>query len=154
MARLVDSLFAGSVPAPDAHATWADPARLESPPAWDGGLLLRTDDYRAPFDRTASFTVGIEEELMLIDPETRGLAPEIEHALAVVCGDRRFTRELRQAQLEIVTPDGNGFPVVLVAAAAGAGVAVAVVLVVALMRKKAKAPPEAKAVAEKKKEAL
>jgi carboxylate-amine ligase len=47
-------------------------------------------------------TVGLEEELMLLDPETLDLAPCADRVLARLGGDARFVPELPAAQLEIV----------------------------------------------------
>ena len=49
-------------------------------------------------------TLGVEEELMLVDAESHDLAPAIDEVLPLVDGDRRYSRELRPAQLEIITP--------------------------------------------------
>src|SRR4051812_5522638 len=57
---------------------------------------------RATFDAAAPLTVGLEEELMLLDGETLDLLPR---ALELLDGlDGRFKPELPAAQLEIVTP--------------------------------------------------
>ena len=47
--------------------------------------------------------VGLEEELMLLDPRTLDLAPCVEQALAALGGDTRFKPELPAAQIENVT---------------------------------------------------
>jgi carboxylate-amine ligase len=47
-------------------------------------------------------TVGLEEELMLLDPETLDLAPCAPQVLARLAADDRFKAELPAAQLEIV----------------------------------------------------
>ena len=65
---------------------------------------LTEADCLAAFSRTRPFTIGVEEELMLLDPESLDLAPAIEEVLPLLDGDPRFTRELRAAQLEIVSP--------------------------------------------------
>jgi glutamate---cysteine ligase / carboxylate-amine ligase len=58
-------------------------------------------ELRAAFERHTEVTVGLEEELMLLDGETLDLAP---HAAEVVDGlDARFKIEMPAAQLEIVT---------------------------------------------------
>jgi carboxylate-amine ligase len=57
----------------------------------------------AIFDAPAPFTVGIEEELMLLDPATLDLAPRAAELLARVEGDPRFKLELPAAQLEILS---------------------------------------------------
>jgi glutamate---cysteine ligase / carboxylate-amine ligase len=63
---------------------------------------------RAVFDTPRPRTVGIEEELMLLDPRTLDLAPHAQPALAALGGDRRFKPELPAAQLENVTvPRGS-----------------------------------------------
>ncbi len=55
---------------------------------------------RAAFEEPAQVTVGLEEELMLLDAETLDLAPA---AAEVVGGDPRVKLEMPAAQLEIVT---------------------------------------------------
>ena len=59
---------------------------------------------RSLFDRVAPFTVGAEEELLLIDAQTLLPAPAAEYALALGAGDRRLAGELRSAQVEAMTP--------------------------------------------------
>jgi glutamate---cysteine ligase / carboxylate-amine ligase len=59
---------------------------------------------RALFDRVAPFTVGAEEELLLVDGETLQPAPAAEFALALGAGDKRLAGELRKAQVEAMTP--------------------------------------------------
>jgi carboxylate-amine ligase len=71
---------------------------------------------RARFDEhVRPLTVGLEEELMLLDPETLDLAPCAPAVLARLDGDARFKEELPAAQLEIAGP-----PAMTVAAAAAA----------------------------------
>lgn len=60
--------------------------------------------YRGRFDDVLPFTLGLEEELMLVHAETGMLAPVVEDALAAVQGDERYTAELRATQIELVTP--------------------------------------------------
>lgn len=62
------------------------------------------DELRAAFDAPRALTVGIEEELMLLDPETYDLVPCAQRILEVIGDDRRFKLELPAAQLEIVLP--------------------------------------------------
>jgi carboxylate-amine ligase len=64
---------------------------------------VRAAELRQRFDRQPEFTVGIEEELMLLDPETGDLAPLAAEVLRRVEGDARFKGELPAAQLEIIT---------------------------------------------------
>src|SRR5262245_28004994 len=59
---------------------------------------------RSLFDRVAPFTVGAEEELLLVDAHTLLPAPAAEYALALGAGDRRLAGELRSAQVEAMTP--------------------------------------------------
>jgi len=51
-----------------------------------------------------SLTIGLEEELILLDPLSLLPADEVERALAVVRADDRFHAEFRACQLELVTP--------------------------------------------------
>jgi carboxylate-amine ligase len=62
------------------------------------------DELRAVFDAPAPFTVGVEEELMLLDPGTLDLAPRAPELLERLGGDPRYKLELPAAQIEIVTP--------------------------------------------------
>jgi carboxylate-amine ligase len=59
---------------------------------------------REIFDAPAPFTVGIEEELMLLDPATLDLAPVGEELKARVPEDGRFKIEMPAAQFEIASP--------------------------------------------------
>jgi carboxylate-amine ligase len=77
-----------------------DPARSSAPPA--------ADELRAAFDAPEPLTVGLEEELMLLDPETLDLAPAGRAVLAELGGDERFRLELPASQLEIVTRPSAG----------------------------------------------
>jgi len=72
--------------------------RLQPPPRPSSAAELR-----ATFDAVEPFTVGLEEELMLLDPCTLDLVPRADDVLAQLDGDPRFTRELPAAQLEIST---------------------------------------------------
>lgn len=69
-------------------------------------LNLEHDEryLRAKFDTVSSFTVGAEEELLLIDPSTSQPAPAVELALSIFEGDPRVATEFRSAQVEIVSP--------------------------------------------------
>ena len=58
---------------------------------------------RSLFDTTEPLTVGVEEEVMVLDPETLDLAPDAEAVLELFDGDARLKRELPAAQVEIVT---------------------------------------------------
>jgi carboxylate-amine ligase len=76
---------------------------------------LTADALRAPFEARSAMTVGIEEELMLLDARTLDLAPRAHEVLAATGGDPRFKPELPAAQLEIAIP-----PAATVAEAAAA----------------------------------
>ena len=67
-------------------------------------MSVEPHHLRALFDAPAPMTLGVEEEVMLLDPRTLDLAPRARDALAAVDGDERFTLELPAAQLEIVLP--------------------------------------------------
>ena len=56
-------------------------------------------------DPAHPYTVGVEEEVMLLDGETLDLRPDGPAVLAATGHDKRFTTELPAAQLEIVLPD-------------------------------------------------
>jgi glutamate---cysteine ligase / carboxylate-amine ligase len=67
-------------------------------------MSVDPESLRASFDAPAPMTIGVEEEVMLLDPVTLDLAPRAREALAALGGDPRFTLELPAAQLEIVLP--------------------------------------------------
>jgi carboxylate-amine ligase len=73
-------------------------------------LTHTAESLRATFDAPAPFTLGIEEELMLLDPETLDLAPRSAALLERVEGDGRFKLELPAAQFEIASPALKGAP--------------------------------------------
>jgi carboxylate-amine ligase len=62
------------------------------------------DELRDAFNAAPELTVGLEEELMLLDPDTLDLAPRAGEALARLGGDPTFKLEMPASQLEIVTP--------------------------------------------------
>ncbi len=66
-------------------------------------MALTASELRAAFDAHDAHTVGVEEELMLLDPETLDLAPVGGEVLARVGDDGPFKLELPASQLEIVT---------------------------------------------------
>ena len=79
-------------------------ARLHRSPAWDGDLPGANRDTEHAFDRVERFTIGIEEELMLVDPVSLDLRPAVADVLERTAGDGRFEPELRPSQVEILTP--------------------------------------------------
>ena len=60
------------------------------------------DELRARFDAAPPYTVGIEDEVMVLDPDTFELAPRAREVLARAGEDERFKLELPASQLEIV----------------------------------------------------
>ncbi|HWH94275.1 MAG TPA: YbdK family carboxylate-amine ligase [Baekduia sp.] len=62
------------------------------------------DALRAAFAHREPFTVGLEEELMLLHPETLDLEPRALDVLARAPEDVRFKQEMPAAQLEIALP--------------------------------------------------
>lgn len=77
------------------------------------------EDLRAAFAARDPLTVGVEEEVFLLDPGTLDLAPVAVEVLAATGGDPRFKLELPAAQLEIVTPPSATVPETVAALAAG-----------------------------------
>jgi carboxylate-amine ligase len=59
---------------------------------------------RATFDAPGAALVGLEEELMLLHPESYDLLPAVAQVLDGGQGDARFSPELPAAQVEIVLP--------------------------------------------------
>jgi carboxylate-amine ligase len=72
--------------------------------------VLSAEALRAAFEAPAAMTVGIEEELMLLDARTFELAPRAHEVLAAAGGDPRFKPELPAAQLEIAVPPAASVP--------------------------------------------
>jgi carboxylate-amine ligase len=62
------------------------------------------DALKTTFDDVTQFTVGVEEELLLLDPATLELVPRAPEVMSRVEGDQRFKFELPASQIEIVTP--------------------------------------------------
>ncbi len=84
-------------------SAWPVQVGLGSVPAWSDGAWEVAERCRRAFSQGGSLTVGLEEELILVDPLTFSPVNDVEGAL-VRLEDDRFTRELRSAQLEVVTP--------------------------------------------------
>lgn len=61
------------------------------------------EELRRRFDAAGGLTVGVEEELMLLAPDTFELAPVAGELLRRLGGDARFKPELPAAQVEIAT---------------------------------------------------
>jgi carboxylate-amine ligase len=64
---------------------------------------VRDSELRAAFERRAPTTVGLEEEVMLLDAATLDLAPHAPEVIEALGDDPRFKLEMPAAQLEIVT---------------------------------------------------
>lgn len=72
-------------------------------------------DLRARFDAASAYTIGLEDEVLVLDPDTFELSPRAPEVLARLEDDPRFKLELPASQLEIVVE-----PAGTVADAAGA----------------------------------
>lgn len=64
---------------------------------------MSSQPLRTRFDEVTPLTVGVEEELMLLDAATLELAPRAVELLRALDGDPRFKLELPAAQLELLT---------------------------------------------------
>lgn len=62
------------------------------------------DELRRAFDAPEPLTLGLEEELMLLDSDSLDLAPCARELMERVGDDERFKPEMPAAQFEIVTP--------------------------------------------------
>ena len=69
-------------------------------------ISITSPALRAAFDATEPLTIGVEEEVMLLDGETLQLAPRAGELLAALAGDPRFKLELPAAHVELMTPAG------------------------------------------------
>jgi carboxylate-amine ligase len=65
---------------------------------------LDANGLRSLFDRPRELALGIEEEVMALDPATLDLAPRARDLLAPLDGDPAFKLEMPASQIEIVTP--------------------------------------------------
>jgi carboxylate-amine ligase len=68
------------------------------------------DALRATFDAGQPYTVGLEDEVMLLDRYSLELAPSAPEVLAALDGDPRFKLELPASQIEIITPPARTVP--------------------------------------------
>lgn len=76
---------------------------LARPPAWESTRPLTVEGLAVAFDHPEPFTIGVEEELLLVDPIRLELVPAVDDALELLGRDDRYARELRPSQLETVT---------------------------------------------------
>jgi carboxylate-amine ligase len=67
------------------------------------------DDLRTAFDAPEPLTLGLEEELMLLDPESLDLLPRAADVVDAA-GDERFKLEMPAAQLELTLPPARSVP--------------------------------------------
>ena len=67
-------------------------------------VFTTSQGLSAAFDAATPLTLGLEEEVMLVDGETLLPAPRAAELLAGLDGDPRFKLELPAAQLELLTP--------------------------------------------------
>ena len=67
------------------------------------GVDALTRSYLRGFSRGGGASVGLEEELILVDPRTLQPVEQVERVLAELA-DRRFAAEFRSAQLELIMP--------------------------------------------------
>jgi glutamate---cysteine ligase / carboxylate-amine ligase len=79
--------------------------------------MLTAADLRAAFDAPAPLTIGLEEELMLLDCETLDLLPRAAEVVEPA-GDPRFKLEMPAAQLELSLPPARSVPEAIGALAA------------------------------------
>lgn len=90
------------------RAGYAPAARVQTmtlePTIDPSGAALGAQSLRVMFDAPRSASVGLEEELMLLHPQTLDLSPCAGAALVALGGDLRFKPELPAAQIEHVTP--------------------------------------------------
>src|SRR3954447_5489378 len=77
---------------------------LVPPQTWRATQPPSVERCVAAFEHAQSFTIGAEEELLLVDRDSLDLAHEVPCVLKAIGHDHRFAPELRAAQLEIITP--------------------------------------------------
>ena len=80
------------------------PLPVEPGPSWPDTRPLSLDACRDAFERVTPGTIGVEEELLLVLPDTLDLAGANREILEELGTDGYFHPELRAAQIEIVTP--------------------------------------------------
>jgi glutamate---cysteine ligase / carboxylate-amine ligase len=87
----------------------------------DPVAVADTPSVRDAFEADAPMTVGLEEELMVLDAATYELLPRAHAVLARLHGDARFKPELPAAQLEIALAPATSVPEAAQALAAARG---------------------------------
>jgi glutamate---cysteine ligase / carboxylate-amine ligase len=84
-----------------------------------GGPHLDAEHLQATFAAPEPLTIGLEEEVMLLDPGTLDLAPVAPEVLVRLDGDPRFKGELPSSQIEILTEPAGTVAEAIAALAAG-----------------------------------
>jgi carboxylate-amine ligase len=79
-------------------------------PTASSAVVPTVADLRAAFAAPSAPTVGLEEEVMLLDPATLDLLPRVPELLARADGDARFKGEMPAAQVELVAPPARTVP--------------------------------------------
>ena len=75
------------------------------------------DELRAAFDAPEPLTLGLEEELMLLDPESLDLLPRAAEVVEAA-DDPRVKLEMPASQLELSLPPARSVPEAIAALAA------------------------------------
>ena len=76
--------------------------RIVSPPPIRAAEVANEQRLHAVFDAPSPPTLGLEEEVMLLDPATLDLAPRAIELLEALGPDPRFALELPASQLELI----------------------------------------------------
>lgn len=84
-------------------STAAETTSLTPAPGWTATPPLSQARTMGRFEHAAPFTIGVEEELMLVHPASLDLAPAAGEVLAGLGDDGRFSTELQPSQLETIT---------------------------------------------------
>ena len=59
----------------------ADRLGSDAPPEWPKAAAQTAADIRAVFDAASELTVGVEEELTIVDPQTLAQSPAVDRML-------------------------------------------------------------------------
>src|SRR3712207_4999175 len=76
--------------------------RIVSPPPIRAADVANEEHLRAVFDVPSPPNLGLEEEIMLLDPATLDLVPRSVELLEAMAPDARFALELPASQLELI----------------------------------------------------
>ncbi len=76
---------------------------MPGPPDHDVLTPADVTELRAPFERTGGYTIGVEQELMVLDARTLDLAPRAAELAAAVGAEPWCRTELPAAQIEVAT---------------------------------------------------